>query len=138
MTDFDPVGLFSDGTKLLIKDVSSFSPSNIDDMLRVREADDRSHKLHILLSSWSEQQSQERKLRKIYAICFVILLCLQIVMMAVAFYLIGIGKFNITETQFNVFFVSIFGEIVSLVLIITKYLFPKDGDRKLLEMLKDL
>lgn len=130
--------LFSDSAKKLITTVDQQKMSSLEDMIKLQEANDKSHKLHAVLESWSTQKSEERKLRKLYALCFVVILALQIIIMNVVFVLAGCSILTLSETQFNVFFVSMFGEIAALVLIITKYLFHQDSDTKLIDTIKDL
>ena len=84
------------------------------------------------------QQSAERKLRKLYAICFIIFLGVQLLSLIIAFFLIGFKIISIGGMQFNAFFISVFGEITALVLIVTKYLFPQRDNVKILELMKDM
>lgn len=130
--------LFSDSTKKMIYEVSPAPVSSLEDLIKVQEATDKSHKLHSVLESWSEQKTEERKLRKLYALCFVVILGLQILVLNTVLILIGCKVLSISEVQFNVFFVSMFGEITAFVLIVTKYLFPQESDTKLIETIKDL
>ena len=58
--------------------------------------------------------------------------------MIVAFFLIGCQVIVVSDLQFNTFFISSFGEIISLVFVVTKYLFSKNDDVKILETLKDM
>jgi len=138
MPNFNPVDLFSAEAQNSISSVSEQETNNIDDLIKVQAATDKSHIIHGLLYSWATQQSQERKLRRLYAICFMIVLGIQIILLNIVFILIGLGKLSISDVQFNAFFISMFGEIISLVLIITKYLFQKSNDSKLFELLKDI
>ena len=130
--------LFSESTKRMITMVRPEAVQSVDDLLKIQEATDKSHKLHAILDSWSKQQTEERKLRKLYAICFAILLALQTLIATAVFILATLGLVSMTESQFNVFFISVFGEMVALVLIVTKYLFHRDGDSNLVEKIKDM
>ena len=130
--------LFSEPTKQMVTMVRPEAVQSIDDLLKIQEATDKSHKLHAILDSWSKQQTEERKLRKLYAICFAILLALQTLIATAVFILAAIGLVSMTESQFNVFFISVFGEMVALVFIVTKYLFHRDGDSNLVEKIKDM
>lgn len=132
------LSLFSDTTKKLIAEVDHNQVSSLDDLLKMQEASDKSHKLHTALASWAAQQSEERRLRKLYAVCFAVILALQILFMNLIFSFIGFQLLAITEVQFKVFFISMFGEITALVLIVTKYLFGKDGNVKFIDIIKDL
>ena len=130
--------LFSESANKMISEISSQPVSSLEDLIKAQEASDKSHKLHSVLESWSEQKSEERKLRKLYALCFVIILGLQILMLNVVLILVGCRVLLISEGQFNIFFVSMFGEIAAFVLIVTKYLFPQESDSKLIETIKEL
>lgn len=130
--------LFSEPTKQMVTMVRSEAVQSIDDLLKIQEATDKSHKLHAILDLWSKQQTEERKLRKLYTICFAILLVLQTLTANAVFILVALGLVNMTESQFNIFFVSVFGEMVALVLIVTKYLFCRDENSNLVEKLEDI
>lgn len=130
--------LFSESANKMISEISSQPVSSLEDLIKAQEASDKSHKLHSVLESWSEQKSEERKLRKLYALCFVVILGLQILMLNAVLILVGCRVLLITEGQFNIFFVSMFGEIAAFVLIVTKYLFPQESDSKLIETIKEL
>jgi hypothetical protein len=138
MNEYNPVELFSEETRKLISSVSSDEPKSINDLLRVQAATDKSHITRGLLSSWETQQTQERKLRRLYAIGFMIILGIQILMMNILFILIGSKSLDFNTTQFNAFFISMFGEITALVLIITKYLFQQGSDSKIFDFFKKL
>jgi len=138
MSDYNPVDLFSDTAQGSIANVDGIKAKNINDLIKMREATDKSYKIRRLINSWAIQQTQERKLRKLYAQCFIGFLAAQLLFMIVAFFLIGCQVIVLSDMQFNTFFISSFGEIVSLVLIVTKYLFSKSDDVKILETLKDM
>lgn len=129
--------IFSETANKKITKISN-PVETIDDLIRVQEVSDRSHKLHEILEAWKYQRSEERKLRKLYAICFIIILTIQIIVLNVFFVLIGYGNLVLTETQFNVFFISVFGEITAFVLIITRYLFRQETDDNLVKVIKKL
>ena len=138
MDEYNPLDLFSEETKRVITNISNKSSKSIDELIKVQEASDKSHKLHSLLLSWENQQNEERKLRKLYSICFLVFLGIQLVLLNISFFFIGIKVITINDIQFNVFYGSMFGEIAALVLIVTRYLFPLKRDGKFLDMLKDL
>lgn len=130
--------LFSDSARKMIAAVDKNQLYSLEDLIKAQEATDRSHKLHAILTSWAVQQSEERRLRKLYAVCFAVILAFQIVFMNIIFLLTGFQLLTMTEVQFNVFFVSMFGEIIALVHIVTKYLFHEDGNKKFIDTIKDL
>ena len=138
MSDYNPVDLFSDTAQGSIANVDGVKAKNINDLIKMREATDKSYKICRLIQSWAIQQTQERQLRKLYAQCFIGFLAVQLLFMIVAFFLMGFQVIVVSDMQFNTFFISAFGEIASLVLIVTKYLFSKSDDVKILETLKDM
>ena len=138
MSDYNPVDLFSNTAQDSIAKVGGIKAKNINDLIKMREATDKSYKIRRLIDSWAIQQSQERKLRKLYAVCFICFLAVQLFFMIVAFFLIGCQVIVVSDLQFNTFFISSFGEIISLVFVVTKYLFSKNDDVKILETLKDM
>jgi len=138
MNEYNPIKLFSNETQQVITNVDSTDTRNMNDLIKIQEATDKSYKLHSLLNSWTIQQSEERKLRKLYAICFIFFLGIQLFTLITAFFLIGFQKISISDIQFSAFFISVFGEITALVLIITKYLFPQHDDIRILEQMKDI
>ena len=138
MNEYNPIKLFSNETQQVITKVDTTDTRNMNDLIKIQEASDKSYKLHSLLNSWIIQQSEERKLRKLYAICFIIFLGIQLLSLIIAFFLIGSQIITISNTQFSAFFISVFGEITALALIVTKYLFPQHDDVRILELMKEI
>lgn len=138
MNEYNPIKLFSNETQQVITSVDTTNTRNMNDLIRMQEATDKSYKLHSLLNSWTIQQSAERKLRKLYAVCFIIFLGTQLLSFIISFFLIGLKIITINDMQFSAFFISVLGEITALVLIITKYLFPQRDDTRILELMKDM
>lgn len=130
--------IFSSGAQDQITDVSNDTPHTFSDLIEAQAAQDRSDKLHTILQIWAIQQSHERDLRKLYATALIIIIAVQVIFMILFFFLIGFRAFSISENQFSIFYVSVFGEITALILIVTKYLFPKDANSKMLEFMKEL
>jgi hypothetical protein len=137
MTDTSAIHSFSEDAKELIFQVTGPEAHTIDDLIKAQEATDRSHKVHAFIAAWSNQQDHERRLRRLYALCFAVFLGLQILALNALFYFIGMRILTFSDSTIGVFFVSVFGEITALVLIITKHLFPGNGEVAL-KMLKDL
>jgi len=138
MNEYDPIKLFSNETQQIITSVDTTNTRNMNDLIRMQEATDKSYKLHSMLNSWTIQQSAERKLRKLYAVCFIIFLGIQLFSLIISFFLIGLQRIIINDIQFSAFFISVLGEMTALVLIITKYLFPQHDDTRILELMKDI
>ena len=130
--------IFSDAANKKIEEIDTNPIKSYEYMIKLQEARDKSRKLHSVLESWATQKSEERKLRKLYALCFMLILIIQIILLNVVFVLIGRNVLNISEVQFNVFFVSMFGEITAFALIVTKYLFNQEGDVKTMDAIKEM
>ncbi|HVU86440.1 MAG TPA: hypothetical protein VHD36_03920 [Pirellulales bacterium] len=101
--------------------------ADVDSFGRLRDIEDKSHKLRTILQAWEKQHTEERKLRKNYAWGLLIALFVQLGLVNVAFFLIGYGELTLPESAMNTFIVSVFGEIAAMAFIVTKYLFPKTG-----------
>lgn len=106
---------------------SEVSTNDIDSYLKLRDAEDKRFKLKTVLDAWSLQQKEDREMRKRYATFFILILVAQIIFINIAFFFIGFGLINVKPTTLNIFIISVFGEIVSMTLVILKYLFPKTG-----------
>jgi hypothetical protein len=107
------------GSKVHAEDVDTYG--------KIREIEDKSHKLRTVLDAWGTQQGEERELRKSYASKLIIALVVQLVIVDGVFIVMGAGGLTIPESVANTFIVSVFGEIAAMALIVTRYLFPKVG-----------
>ena len=106
------------------------SPLTVDDVdtyLKVRDADDKSYKLRVIVDAWKHQQTEDRRMRRGYAWGLLSIVALQVLVINGAFFLIGFGVITVEPSVLKYFFVSVFGEIAAMTLVILKYLFPKIG-----------
>ena len=87
----------------------------------------RSRKVQTVLDTWETQQTHERALRSRYANYLLVVLSLQIVLINIAFFCIGLGYLVIDKWVATTFIMAVFFEITTLVLVVIKYLFPKVG-----------
>ena len=113
------------------------TPEDVDSWIRLQGAEDRRYKLRTVVEAWDSQQTEDRKMRRRYAKVFMWIIGLQILAINTAFFLIGFGIITIGKMTLEVFFVSVFAEIVSMTLVILKYLFPKLGT-ELLKLLENM
>lgn len=104
---------------------SAVTSDDIDTYRQIREIEDKSYKLKIVLDAWKAQKKEERKWRNIYAGVLLLFLFIQIVIVNVSFFLIGAGTLKVEEWVANTFIIAVFGEVASLTLVIVRYLFPK-------------
>lgn len=107
---------------------SAVTSDDIDTYRQIREIEDKSYKLKIVLDAWKAQKKEERKWRNIYAGVLLLFLFIQIVIVNVSFFLIGAGTLKVEEWVANTFIIAVFGEVASLTLVIVRYLFPKTGE----------
>ena len=104
---------------------SEVQPADVDVYSRLREIEDRSHKLRTVLGAWERQQSEERSLRQGYAGKLLIALLIQTGLVDVAFFAIGFHWLSVEPWVANTFILAVFGEIAAMAMIVIKYLFPK-------------
>ena len=116
---------------------SSLSTENIEPWARLREVEDRSYRLRTLVQTWEQQQGEERQLRRDYASRLLWIWVVQALVVNIAFALLGLNVLVVDQWVANAFILSVFAELVGMVLIVMRYLFPKDGDSllKLIERL---
>lgn len=103
-------------------------PADIDSYKELRAADDRSRKLTTILTAWTQQQDQDRALRKTYGKWLLVALFVQTFLINLAFVLIGAKVLVVDQWVAQTFIVSVFAEIAAMVVIIVKYLFPDKSD----------
>ena len=93
---------------------------------KYKEIEDKSYKLRVIIKSWEKQQEEERKLRSNYAYWLLAGLFLQVLILYVSFFLLGLNYLNFDKWVINIFVVSVFGETIALVMVIIHNLFPKN------------
>lgn len=98
---------------------------------------DRSTKIREVLGAWTEQQREERTLRRRYANWLLWILTVEIGVMLIAFFLIGLGVMEVDQWVASTFTVAVFAEVAGLALIVVKYLFPPAG-REVLDLIERL
>lgn len=117
------------GEELDDKKVSSYE--------RVTKAKDQSYKLVTLVTAWQKQNKAERKLRQKVAWYILIALGIQIIIVNVVFSLMGFSIMDADIDLAKTFILAVFFEIVAMVLIVLRYLFPNVGN-EFLQLIKDL
>ena len=116
---------------------SSVSPEEIEPWARLREVEDRSYRLRTLVQAWEHQQREERRLRRDYASRLLWIWIVQALAVNLSFALIGLRILVVDQWVASAFILSVFAELVGMVLIVMRYLFPKGGD-SLLNLLERL
>ncbi len=89
------------------------------------------------MDAWREQHSEERKMRKEFATAIIVALFAQILIINTSFFLIGFNVIVVPQWVATTFIVSVFTEIISMTMLVLRYLFPKVGSevRKLIKNL---
>ncbi len=95
---------------------------------KLREIEDRSHRLRAIVKAWKDQQTQDRKLREKYAHLLMIAMAIQAVFINIAFLLIGFGLLVVEPWTARTFMMAVFAEMAAMVLLVVKYLFTPSGD----------
>ncbi|MFL6333067.1 MAG: hypothetical protein ACJ754_06950 [Pyrinomonadaceae bacterium] len=103
------------------------SGKDLDSYERLEDIRNRGKKLRTVLKAWETQQSEERGLRRFYAKGLLVALFAQILFVNAAFFAIGLGYLTVDKWVATTFIMAVFAEIVALVTVVNKYLFPKVG-----------
>jgi hypothetical protein len=116
-----------------------FSPNSINKILRVGSevttkelevyerklaADDKSYRMRQILGVWKEQQNQDRTMRRLYGNILLFFMGGEILLSIILIFLIGSKCMNYDEWVINIFFVGVFTQVSSFIIVIVKYLFP--------------
>jgi hypothetical protein len=86
------------------------------------------------LKVWKDHQTNEKELKRLVAIFIMVILCFEVLVGNLAFFLYGFGILNFPRWVSETFFVGLFGQIVGLVLIIVKGLFPTPKEDPLTQL----
>lgn len=108
----------------------------VDNAVKVARQNNEDLKIQTILGIWSKQHELERDQRGKYADWFKWVLVIQLIAINIAFFLIGRGCLYFDQWTVNIFIVSVFGEIMGIVLIIVKYLFTSTS-KEMIELIKE-
>lgn len=111
--------------------------ADIDVQERLQGIRARYYKLETLLETWKQDQKAERWLRGGYAVALLLILLLELGFVATFAVYIGVGKFNVSPWIANGFILGALGQIITMVNMVMKYLFPAQST-KLLDMIDKL
>lgn len=100
-------------------------PSDVNDVLRLRESDARLSRLRVVLNAWELQQGQERSLRDTYAKAFLVALAIELALIFAAFFLSGLDIIKSEKWAVEAFLIAALTQTTGLALVIVKYLFPQ-------------
>lgn len=101
------------------------SSDDIDTYRQLLEIEDKSYQLRTAIGAWETQQTQERMLRRSYAGWLLVLLFLQVIVINVVFFLIGLEYLVVEQWVAKTFIIAVFAEIAAMTLVVVRYLFPK-------------
>jgi hypothetical protein len=107
------------------------SGKDIERYERLEDIRNRSRKLRTVLKAWETQQREERVLRRFYAKGLLGALFAQVLLINAVFFAIGLGYLLVDKWVATTFIMAVFAEIVALVTVVNKYLFPKVGSEVL-------
>jgi cation transport ATPase len=113
----------------------------INNYVLVVEARNKSHKITELTEAWKEYQKSERMLRKNIAYIVFSILSVEIIAGNVFFLFYGLKKITFPQWLATSFFVAMFVQVVSIVIVIINGLFPKPKEdflSKLTDIIKDI
>lgn len=102
---------------------------------RLTRMQDDSWVVHEVIQVWRQESESERGLRRMYATAMLIALCVETAFASLMFLLIGLSVLQTSTWVANVFFATVFGQVATGALAITKYLFPADRTDALLDRL---
>jgi len=100
---------------------------SIEEMQAISDIETRKKKLASSLEAWKAQLDQERALRKGASIVVFALLAIEILLINLFFYWIGIGRMRIEPWMATSILMAAYAQIVTMALAVIKYLFPETG-----------
>lgn len=100
------------------------TPEQIDGYARLAQVSRDGEWHAVELRAWRDQSTQERSLRKTYALSIFILLSLQILALHVIVFMMGFNVLSIDPWVAKVFLVMAFTEVSTIFFWVVKYLFP--------------
>jgi len=111
---------------LPVKDVvDNVTEDDIDTYSKRVRTEDQSYKLRTVVAAWKEEQDLDRGMRRRYGWVLLSLFGVEILLAGVLIFLIGFRVIELKEWIINVFFVGVFTQTSSLVIVVVKYLFPE-------------
>ncbi|UYZ61597.1 hypothetical protein [Hymenobacter weizhouensis] len=112
-------------------------PGELESFERVTRARDQSYKLQTLVTAWKLQNEAERQLRQKVAWYILGALAFQLLLVNTCYFLIGFGVLRVDADLSKIFVLAVFAEVVAMVLIVLRYLFPQIGN-EFLQLIKEL
>jgi hypothetical protein len=114
---------------------SPVTPDQIDSYAQISQVERENARHAAILEAWKTQHGQEINLRERYAFFLLGLMAVQVLLVNIAFFLIGFGYMTIDEWTARTFMMAVFAELAAMTFWIVKYLFPP-ATKSILELLK--
>lgn len=103
---------------------SPLRPTDVDEFVRLQDASERLTHLRTFIRAWSQQQKEERALRKTYATALIAILASELALTFLAFYLLAFKVGTSGGTPLAAFLVTALVQSAALVMVVVRYLFP--------------
>jgi hypothetical protein len=126
---------------LIKEQVGPLTQQDIKAYQTVNEVAGKKEKLTAVLEIWKNQNNTEIILRKHCAYWILGALFVELICGNVAMFFIGFGMASISEWLAKIFFVGMYGQIITITLVVVRYLFPvpkKDSQTALFELVDKL
>ncbi|MGC1137782.1 hypothetical protein V7E39_09490 [Bacillus sp. B38] len=118
------------------------TPEQAEVFKNIQQVKDNSFKIRQVISTWKENESNERKMRKKIAYFILFTLGVEMVLGNAILMLIGfLPDFRPPEWTCNLFFTGMYTQIVAVATIVVRNLFPpttKDSSSAISELIKNL
>lgn len=112
------------GSSIVMRLGDPVGPADVSSILQMRSEEERIERLRALLKEWDLQQKEERDLRRFYAKVLLGGLGFELALVFVAFFLIAARVLEADKWMTEGFLIGALAQTTSLVLVVTKYLFP--------------
>ena len=116
---------FSIGSKNIKEIVNNVSYEEIDVYSKLKQTEDKSFRLHAIISAWEKEQDLDRGLRNKYSLALICFFGFEIILASTLMILISFKIIDVKEWIVNVFFAGVFTQTSALVITVVKYLFPE-------------
>jgi len=100
------------------------------------EIENNTYKIKTIVSAWEKQHTDERVMRKGFARAIIIALFIQIAVINIAFFFIGFSLISVPEWVATTFIIAVFTEIISMTMLVLRYLFPRVGS-EIIQLIKE-
>jgi len=93
---------------------------------QVKEALPSAHQVDPLVAEEIADRKSDRALKQKHAVWFIWILIAQLIVMNIAFFLVGNGKMTFQEWSLNLYMTGTLAQVFGVVYVITKNLFPNN------------